>query len=113
MCAFGTDEELDDLIMELGLAEAKTEVGVVSGSSVANKLAKRIVAARAAKPRIVHSKSEGQVHEDTIDLVFKHALVTVSGNGVHMAGLRIKGHRILMPSHFVHQGQFQRVTRFA
>lgn len=107
VCSFGTDEELDELIVELGLAEAKTEVGVVSGSSVANKLAKRIVAARTAKPRIVQSKSEGQVHEDTIDLVFKHALVTVSGNGVHMAGLRIKGHRILMPSHFVHQGRFE------
>nr|UNY42015.1 MAG: polyprotein 2 [Picornavirales sp.] len=105
--AFYSDEELDDLVSHLDLVDAKTEVGVVSGSSVANRLAKRVVAARAVKPKIVLSKTEGQVHEDTVDMLFKHSIVTLAGNGVRMAGLRVKGHQILLPSHFVHQGQFE------
>jgi len=101
----------DDVAELMGMdpmdVAAQTEVGVVSGSSVSNKLAKRVMANRSVKPRIVTSKTEGQVHEDTIDLIFKHSLVMIEGNGVKMQGMRIAGHKILLPSHFVHQGQFE------
>ena len=104
--AFYTDDELRDLVEEYGLVDARTEVGVVSGSSTVNRLAKRVVAARAVKPKLVTSRTEGQIHEDTIDMLFKHAIVVVEGNGVKMHGLRIKGHRLMIPSHFIHQGDF-------
>ena len=40
-------------------------------------------------------------------MLFKNSIVIVEGNGVKMHGLRVKGHRILMPSHFIHQGSFE------